>query len=180
MPSLSREWGDQGRENKTRQCAQVRGPLSPPSTDIVSATRHVRKVPILLQKSFSGDERNFLGLLMRFVCGDVRDLIVSHKTDHGPPHRRYRALQQWRRLKICLGEIFGIAHFRLFPTNVDLHFWKTLETPMISKLRCVFEKPSRPLFRPRHTFQPCIEHRLCTVKIAGLLAWVVTSLICEH
>ena len=23
---------------------------------------------------------------MRFVCGDVRDLIVSHKTDHGPAH----------------------------------------------------------------------------------------------
>jgi hypothetical protein len=30
----------------------------------------------LLQKSFWGDERNFLGPLMRFVCGDVRDLIV--------------------------------------------------------------------------------------------------------
>jgi hypothetical protein len=48
---------------------------------------------ILLQKSFVGDERNFLGPLMRFVCGDVRDLIVSHKNDHGPSHRRYRALQ---------------------------------------------------------------------------------------
>jgi hypothetical protein len=34
---------------------------------------------ILLQKSFWGDERNFLGPLMRFVCGDVRDLIVSYK-----------------------------------------------------------------------------------------------------
>ena len=44
--------------------------------------------PILLQKSFLGDERNFLGPLMRFVCGDVRDLIVSHKTDHGPAHWR--------------------------------------------------------------------------------------------
>ena len=51
---------------------------------------------------------------MRFVCGDVRDLIVSHKTDHGPPHRRYRALQQWRRLKICFREIFGIARFSTF------------------------------------------------------------------
>ena len=48
--------------------------------------------PILLQKSFSGDERNFLGPLMRFVCGDVRDLIVSYKNDHGPSYRRYRAL----------------------------------------------------------------------------------------
>ena len=72
--------------------------------------------PISLQKSFSGDERNFLELLMRFVCGDVRDLIVSHKTDHGPAHRRYRALQQWRRLKICFREIFGIVRFSTFAT----------------------------------------------------------------
>jgi len=49
---------------------------------------------ILLQKSFWGDERNFLGLLMRFACGDVRVLIVPYKNDHGPSHRRYRALQR--------------------------------------------------------------------------------------
>jgi hypothetical protein len=30
------------------------------------------------------DERNFLGMLMRFAFGDVRDRIVSHKNDHGP------------------------------------------------------------------------------------------------
>jgi hypothetical protein len=53
---------------------------------------------------------------MRFVCGDVRDLIVSHKTDHGPAHRRYRALQQWRCLKICFREIFGIVRFSTFAT----------------------------------------------------------------
>jgi hypothetical protein len=51
-------------------------------------------VPILLQKSFWGDDRNFLGPLMRFVCGDVRDLIVSYKNDHGPSYQRYRALQR--------------------------------------------------------------------------------------
>ena len=39
---------------------------------------------IVLQKSFGGDERNFLELLMRFVHGDVRDHIVSLKNDHGP------------------------------------------------------------------------------------------------
>jgi hypothetical protein len=50
--------------------------------------------PILLQKSFWGDERNFLGPLMRFVCGDVRDLIVSYKNDHGRSYQRYRALQR--------------------------------------------------------------------------------------
>ena len=38
------------------------------------------KCSILLQKSFWGDERKFLGPLIRFVCGDVRDLIVSYKT----------------------------------------------------------------------------------------------------
>jgi hypothetical protein len=32
----------------------------------------------VLKKSFSGDERNFLGPLMRFASGDVRDHIVSH------------------------------------------------------------------------------------------------------
>jgi hypothetical protein len=34
----------------------------------------------IVAKVFLGDERNFLGPLMRFVCGDLRDLIVSHKT----------------------------------------------------------------------------------------------------
>jgi hypothetical protein len=53
---------------------------------------------------------------MRFVCGDVRDLIVSHKTDHGPAHRRYRALQRWSCLKICFREIFGIVRFSTFAT----------------------------------------------------------------
>jgi hypothetical protein len=82
------------------------------------AVAHVRGsyVPILLQKSFLGDERNFLGPLMRFVCGDVRDLMVSHKTDHGPAHRRYLALRQWRCLKICFREIFGIVRFSTFAT----------------------------------------------------------------
>ncbi|MEH2565178.1 hypothetical protein V1289_004805 [Bradyrhizobium sp. AZCC 2289] len=50
-------------------------------------------VPILLQKSFSGGERKFLEPLMRLTRGDVRDLIVSHKNDHGPSYRRYRVLQ---------------------------------------------------------------------------------------
>jgi hypothetical protein len=49
-----------------------------------------------VQKSFWGDERNFLELLMRLICGDVRVLIVSHKSDHRPPHRRYRAPQRGR------------------------------------------------------------------------------------
>jgi hypothetical protein len=72
--------------------------------------------PILLQKSFWGDERNFLGLLMRFVCGDVRVLIVSYENDHGPSHRRYRALQRSSCLKICFREIFGVVRFSTFAT----------------------------------------------------------------
>jgi hypothetical protein len=48
-------------------------------------SREVRKVPILLQKSFWGDERNFLEALMRITGGDVRDHIVSSKIDQGSP-----------------------------------------------------------------------------------------------
>ena len=44
-PSLSRECATKGRQ-KTNAAPQVRGPLCPLSTDIVSATRHVRNVPI--------------------------------------------------------------------------------------------------------------------------------------
>ena len=55
------------------------------STDIVRVAGHVRKVPISLQKSFWGDERNFLEPLMRFMSGDVRDHIVSSKIDQGSP-----------------------------------------------------------------------------------------------
>src|ERR1700737_226490 len=43
--------------------------------------------PMVLKKSFSGDERNFLGPLTRFARGDVRDQIVSPKNDHRPSYR---------------------------------------------------------------------------------------------
>jgi len=55
---------------------------------MVSRARQVRKVPILLQKSFWGGERKFLKPLMRFARGDMRDHIASSKIDHGSP--------QWR------------------------------------------------------------------------------------
>jgi hypothetical protein len=38
--------------------------------------------PILLQKSFRDEERNFSGPLMRFARGDMRDHIDSPKIDH--------------------------------------------------------------------------------------------------
>jgi hypothetical protein len=43
---------------------------------------HVCFWPILLQKSFWGEERKFLEPLMRFRRGDVRDHIGSSKIDH--------------------------------------------------------------------------------------------------
>jgi len=48
------------------------------------SSRDVAYWLIVLQKSFWGDERNFLELLMRFTRGDVRDHIDSSKIDHGP------------------------------------------------------------------------------------------------
>jgi hypothetical protein len=51
-----------------RKCPRLNGTsLLPSRADIVGLPRHVRKVPIVLQKSFWGDDRNFLGPLMRFV-----------------------------------------------------------------------------------------------------------------
>ena len=46
---------------------------------------HVGFVPILLQKSFWGDERKFLKPPRRFTRGGVRDHIVSSRIDHGSP-----------------------------------------------------------------------------------------------
>jgi hypothetical protein len=49
---------------------------------------------MLSKKSFLIDRRNFSGPLARSARRDVRDHIVSHKNDHGPRDRSYRALQQ--------------------------------------------------------------------------------------
>ncbi len=51
--------------------------------DIADRGRDVRFVPIVLKKSFLTNDRKFLGPLMRFVRGDVRDHIVTPKIDHG-------------------------------------------------------------------------------------------------
>jgi hypothetical protein len=72
--------------------------------------------PIVLKRSFLGDERNFLRPLMRFARGDVRAHIVSHKNDHGPSYQRYRGLQRLRRLRINLREIFRCRRFSTFAT----------------------------------------------------------------
>ena len=53
--------------------------------DSSRTSREVGKVPIMLQKSFWGDEPKFLEPLMRFTRGDVRDHTVLSKVDHWPP-----------------------------------------------------------------------------------------------
>jgi hypothetical protein len=49
---------------------------------------NVRFAPIVLKKSFWGNERNFSGPLMRFAHADLRGHIVSHKNDLRPSYRR--------------------------------------------------------------------------------------------
>jgi len=66
---------------------------SPPTADSVSPNHKVRFGPIVLKKSFWGDDPNFSGLLMRFARGDVGDHIVSHKNGHGASYERYGVLQ---------------------------------------------------------------------------------------
>jgi hypothetical protein len=72
-------------ESKDQLSRDFRVNNIPSRADVASRACQVRKVPILLQKSFWGDERNFLEPLMRFTSGDVRDHIVSSKIDQGPP-----------------------------------------------------------------------------------------------
>jgi hypothetical protein len=71
---------------------------------------------IVLKKSFWGDERKFLGPLMPFARGDVRDHVVSHKSDQGASYGRYTVLQWRSRLKISFCEIFGVVRFSTFAT----------------------------------------------------------------
>src|ERR1700722_16706662 len=72
--------------------------------------------PILLKKSFQGDERNFLEPLMRFMRRDVRDHIGSQKNDYGPSYRCYGTSRRRSCPKISICEIFGIARFSPFST----------------------------------------------------------------
>jgi hypothetical protein len=67
--------------------AQIPMSASSLKADIHHDDGDVRFVPIVLQKSFLADERNFSGPLMRFVRDDVRDHIILYKSDHGPSYR---------------------------------------------------------------------------------------------
>jgi hypothetical protein len=58
---------------QTRKCLRLSGTsVLPPGADLAELNAQVGFVPILLQKSFWGDERKFLKPLMRFTRGDVR------------------------------------------------------------------------------------------------------------
>src|ERR1035438_8647382 len=84
---------------------------------------------IVLQKSFGGDERNFLGPLMRFVRRDVRDLIAHQKNGHGASYRRHRVLQRRSRLKFDFREIFGVVRFSTFATLSGVKRTSRLRVP---------------------------------------------------
>jgi hypothetical protein len=80
---------------------------------------------------------------MRFVCGDVRDLIVSHKTDHGPAHRRHRALQQWSRLKSAFARFSASFDFRLLQQYRPIAAPDATARPQLAKADTAFR--ARPL-----------------------------------
>jgi hypothetical protein len=71
---------------------------------------------MLSKKSFLIDRRNFSGPLARSARRDVRDQIVSHKNDHGPRYRSYRALRQCKHRRFDFSEIFGVLRFSTFST----------------------------------------------------------------
>jgi hypothetical protein len=90
--------------------------------------------PIVLKKSFWGDDQNFSGPLMRFARGDMGDHIVSHKNDHGPSYRPYRALQREERLRIDFREIIGAARFSTFATLSPQQ--QTFLRPVVTSEKC--------------------------------------------
>jgi hypothetical protein len=88
----SRLWLDAkiipGLPRPSQSAGQPKAPgLAVPSS-LLARADEVRKWPKVLKKSFLTNERKFLGPLMRLVCGDVRDHIVTPKIDHGPSWRR--------------------------------------------------------------------------------------------
>jgi hypothetical protein len=104
----------------------------PPKATEQRTSWEVSNVPILLQKSFWGDDQNFSGPLMRFARGDMRDHIVSHKTNHGASCWRYGILRFRSRLKINICETFGVVRFSTFATisaNSSATFEGCLDRP---------------------------------------------------
>lgn len=83
--------------------------------EVISLATNVLSGSILLKKCFRGGERNFLGVLMRFMRDDVGGYVVSEKNDYGDSYRLCEALHSWSPPKIKFGEIFeDVRFFRLF------------------------------------------------------------------
>ena len=89
----------------------------------------------MLKKSFSVDERNFLGPLMRFARADVRDHIVSRKNEEGPSHWSYGPLQRRKGMKIDFRSIFGVVRFSTFATL------SVINGPQVASEPCPFIPP---------------------------------------
>jgi hypothetical protein len=76
---------------------------------------------LLLQKSFGGDERNFLAPLMRFVPRREGGHIAYQKNDHGASYRP-AGLRGGR--EIIIREIFEAVRFSTFATlSVEYRKW---------------------------------------------------------
>jgi len=101
--------------------------------DARTVAPQVRVGPMLSKKGFGGKERDLLELLMRFVRGDVRDLIASQENDHGLSYRHHRASQRRSSPKTTICEIFGVVRFSTFST--------------------ASARSGRPHFSPRRAFQ---------------------------
>src|SRR5689334_7657311 len=82
------------------------------------ALAHVGLWPILLQKSFWGDERKILEALMRFTRRDVRDHIVSSKsiTDLRSGTEKPRGRREAQRSTFA--RFLGLFDFRLLQHGV--------------------------------------------------------------
>jgi hypothetical protein len=80
-------------------------------------SREVRKVPILLQKSFWDGERKFLEPLKRFTRGDVRDHILHPKsiTDLRSGVEKRRSSREVQRSTFA--RFLGLFDFRLLQQN---------------------------------------------------------------
>jgi hypothetical protein len=88
--------------------------------------------PILLQKSFWEDERNFLEPLMRFTSGDVRDHIVHPKSTRDLRSGVEKQHSGEEVQRSTFSKFFGSLDFRLlqqYPAESGSKF-RALSTPL--------------------------------------------------
>jgi hypothetical protein len=97
----------------------------------------------IVAKVFWGDDRNFLGPLMRFARGDMRDHIVSHKNDHGASYWRLRntAVAELAKINIC--EIFGVVRFSTLQQYRRKAETDVVHAPKRQCFGCVIRQRSR-------------------------------------